>query len=111
MAEIGADFYGLTGHKLYGPTGIGVLWGRRELLDGMGPFEGGGSMIGKVTKDNITWAAVPTRFEAGTPPIAEAVGLGAAVEWIKGIGLPTIGAHENGPCPPTPCRVWRKCRA
>ena len=95
MAAIGADFYGATGHKLYGPTGIGVLWGRRELLDGMGPFEGGGSMIGKVTKDNITWAAVPTRFEAGTPPIAEAVGLGAAVEWMKGVGLENIGAHER----------------
>jgi len=95
MAEIGADFYGFTGHKLYGPTGIGVLYGRRELLDAMEPFEGGGSMISKVGKDRITWAAVPAKFEAGTPPIAEAAGLGAAVEWINGIGLDAIAAHER----------------
>ncbi|MCB0827499.1 MAG: cysteine desulfurase [Solirubrobacterales bacterium] len=94
MATIGADFYAFTGHKLYGPTGIGVLYGRRDLLEQMGPFEGGGSMISKVTKEQIKWAAVPARFEAGTPPIAQAVGLGAAVEWVREVGPENIGAHE-----------------
>ncbi len=95
MKAIGADFYGFTGHKFYGPTGIGVLYGRRELLEELEPFEGGGSMINKVTKDRITWASVPAKFEAGTPPIAEAAGLGAAVEWINGVGLEAIAAHEH----------------
>jgi cysteine desulfurase / selenocysteine lyase len=95
MAQTGADFYGFTGHKLYGPTGIGVLWGRRELLEAMGPYEGGGSMIQKVEKQKITWASVPARFEAGTPPIAEAVGLAAAVEWVDELGLEAIHAHES----------------
>jgi cysteine desulfurase/selenocysteine lyase len=94
MAELDADFYGFTGHKLYGPTGVGVLWGRRELLDAMGPYEGGGSMIHKVTKDEITWASVPARFEAGTPPIDEAVGLAAAIDWVDELGLEAIHAHE-----------------
>lgn len=94
VSEIGADFYGFTGHKLYGPTGIGVMWGRRELWEAMEPFEGGGSMINKVTPEKITWAAVPARFEAGTPPIAEAAGLAAAIDWVEGIGFPTIEAHE-----------------
>ncbi len=94
MAELGADFYGFTGHKLYGPTGVGVLWGRQELLDAMGPYEGGGSMIHKVTKQEITWASVPARFEAGTPPIDEAVGLAAAIDWVDGLGLEAIHAHE-----------------
>lgn len=95
VREIGADFYGFTGHKLYGPTGIGVLYGRREMLDSMEPFEGGGSMINKVTREKITWAEVPAKFEAGTPPIAEAAGLGAAVDWINGLGIETIAAHER----------------
>ena len=94
MAELGADFYGFTGHKLYGPTGVGVLWGRRELLEEMGPYEGGGSMIHKVSKDEITWASVPARFEAGTPPIAEAVGLAAAIDWVEELGLEAVHAHE-----------------
>jgi cysteine desulfurase / selenocysteine lyase len=94
MAQTGADFYGFTGHKAYGPTGVGILWARRELLDAMGPYEGGGSMIHKVTKQEITWASVPARFEAGTPPIAEAVGLAAAIEWIDELGLEAIHAHE-----------------
>ncbi|HEY8639066.1 MAG TPA: aminotransferase class V-fold PLP-dependent enzyme, partial [Solirubrobacterales bacterium] len=89
MAQLGADFYGFTGHKLYGPTGVGVLWGRQELLDAMGPYEGGGSMIHKVTKQEITWATVPARFEAGTPPIDEAVGLAAAIDWVDALGLET----------------------
>ncbi len=94
MTELGADFYGFTGHKLYGPTGVGVLWGRQELLDAMGPYEGGGSMIHKVTKQEITWANVPARFEAGTPPIDEAVGLAAAIDWVDELGLEAIHAHE-----------------
>ena len=95
MEAIGADFYGFTGHKFYGPTGIGVLYGRRELLNELEPFEGGGSMISKVTKDRITWAEVPAKLEAGTPPIAEAAGLGAAVDWIDELGIEAIAAHER----------------
>ena len=95
VREIGADFYCFTGHKLYGPTGIGVLHGRREILDAMEPFEGGGSMINKVGKEEITWAETPAKFEPGTPPIAQAAGLGTAVEWVEGIGLEAIGAHER----------------
>ena len=94
LAALGADFYGFTGHKLYGPTGVGVLYGRAELLEAMPPYEGGGSMIRKVTKERITWADVPARFEAGTPPIAEAIGLAAAVEWLDGVGLDAAHAHE-----------------
>jgi len=94
LAALGADFYGFTGHKLYGPTGVGVLYGRSEVLEAMPPYEGGGSMIRKVTKERITWADVPARFEAGTPPIAEAIGLAAAVEWLEGVGLDAAHAHE-----------------
>ena len=94
LAALGADFYGFTGHKLYGPTGVGVLYGRPEVLEAMPPYEGGGSMIRKVTKERITWADVPARFEAGTPPIAEAIGLAAAVEWLDGVGLDAAHAHE-----------------
>jgi cysteine desulfurase / selenocysteine lyase len=94
LAALDADFYGFTGHKLYGPTGVGVLYGRQELLDAMPPYEGGGSMIRKVTKERITWADVPARFEAGTPPIAEAIGLGAAVQWLDGVGLDAAHVHE-----------------
>ena len=94
LAALGADFYGFTGHKLYGPTGVGVLYGRSGVLEAMPPYEGGGSMIRKVTKERITWADVPARFEAGTPPIAEAIGLAAAVEWLEGVGLDAAHAHE-----------------
>jgi cysteine desulfurase / selenocysteine lyase len=94
MAALGADFYAVTGHKMYGPTGIGALFGRRELLEEMPPFIGGGSMIRKVTKELITWADLPAKFEGGTPPIAEAVGFGAAVRWIDELGLPAIHAAE-----------------
>jgi cysteine desulfurase / selenocysteine lyase len=94
LPALGADFYGFTGHKLYGPTGVGVLYGRPEVLEPMPPYEGGGSMIRKVTKERITWADVPARFEAGTPPIAEAIGLAAAVEWLEGVGLDAAHAHE-----------------
>ena len=94
MPSLGADFYVFTGHKAYGPTGIGVLYGRSELLERMPPFIGGGSMINKVTREKITWAPPPTRFEGGTPPIAEAVALGAAFRWIDELGIDAIHAAE-----------------
>lgn len=95
VAAMGVDFFAFTGHKLYGPTGIGVLWGRQEILKQMGPYRGGGSMIRKVTREQITWADVPARFEAGTPPIAQAIGLGTAIDWIERIGFDSIWAHER----------------
>jgi cysteine desulfurase/selenocysteine lyase len=94
MAELGADFYALTAHKLYGPTGVGALFGRRDLLEEMPPFIGGGSMIRKVSKELITWADLPAKFEGGTPAIAEAIGFGAAVRWVDELGLPAIHAAE-----------------
>ena len=90
----GADFYTFTAHKLYGPTGLGVLWAKRELLEQMPPFMGGGDMIGSVSFERSTWAEVPHKFEAGTPPIVEAIGLGAAIEWVERIGMDAIQAHE-----------------
>jgi cysteine desulfurase/selenocysteine lyase len=95
VGATGADFYAFTGHKMYGPTGIGVLWGRRELLDEMPPFLGGGSMIKAVEDDHSTWAAVPAKFEAGTPAIAEAAGLGAAADYMTGLGMEAVRAHER----------------
>ena len=94
VQAIGADFYAWTGHKLYGPTGIGVLWARRELLDAMPPFLGGGEMISSVTYERSTWAAVPHKFEAGTPAILEGIGLKAAIDYVRAIGYPAIAAHE-----------------
>ena len=91
---IGCDFYVFSGHKLYGPTGIGVLWGRAELLDAMPPWQGGGSMIDKVTWERSTYAPPPGRFEAGTPHIVGALGLHAAIDYVEGIGLERIHAHE-----------------
>jgi cysteine desulfurase/selenocysteine lyase len=93
VAELGADFYGWTGHKAYGPTGIGVLHGRRELLDAMPPFLGGGHMIARVDEFESTWAEPPARFEAGTMPVAEAIGLGAAVDWLSGVGMAAVREH------------------
>jgi len=93
--EIGADFYAWTGHKALGPTGIGVLHGRREILEGMRPFMGGGSMIGRVDFDTSTWAELPLKFEAGTSPIAEAVGLGIAIDYLAEIGMDRVRAHER----------------
>jgi cysteine desulfurase / selenocysteine lyase len=95
MEELGADFYAITAHKLYGPTGVGALYGRRELLEEMPPFIGGGSMIRKVSKELITWADLPAKFEGGTPAIAEAIGFGAAVRWVDDLGLPAIHAAET----------------
>jgi cysteine desulfurase/selenocysteine lyase len=94
VQALGADFYCFTGHKLYGPTGIGVLWGRRELLEAMPPFLGGGDMISTVSYERSTWADVPHKFEAGTPAIIEGIGLNAAIEFVESIGYPAIAAHE-----------------
>jgi cysteine desulfurase/selenocysteine lyase len=88
------DFLAFTGHKMCGPTGIGVVWGRRELLERMSPFELGGEMIRKVTVERTTWNELPHKFEAGTPPIAQAVGLGAAIDYLTGVGLEAIERHE-----------------
>ncbi len=95
VAALGADFYAITGHKPYGPTGIGALWGRLDLLRGMPPFLGGGSMIRKVTREGTTYADVPARFEAGTPAIAQAIGMAAAFEWLDGLGMEAVRAHEE----------------
>ncbi len=93
--DLDADFLAFTGHKMLGPTGIGVLVGRPEILDAMGPFLGGGEMISDVRTDGSDWAELPWKFEAGTPPIAEAVGLGAAADYLRHIGLDRIRAHER----------------
>ncbi|MBW8269950.1 aminotransferase class V-fold PLP-dependent enzyme [Caldovatus aquaticus] len=95
VRAIGCDFYCFTGHKLYGPTGIGVLWARLEHLERMPPFLGGGDMIAGVTLERSEWAPPPAKFEAGTPPIIEAVGLHAALDYVAAIGLPAIEAHER----------------
>ena len=95
VQALGCDFYAFTGHKLYGPTGIGVLWGRRELLERMPPFLGGGDMIASVSFERSTWAAVPHKFEAGTPAILEGIGLGAAIQWFEALGYDAIAAHEQ----------------
>jgi len=95
VAALGADFYAFSGHKLYGPTGIGVLWGRRELLEEMPPWQGGGDMILSVTFEKTVYNALPYKFEAGTPAIAEAVGLGAAVSYLETAGVASIAAHEQ----------------
>jgi cysteine desulfurase/selenocysteine lyase len=95
LSELDADFYAWTGHKAYGPTGIGVLHGRRALLEQMPPFIGGGHMIKMVNANDSTWADLPWKFEAGTSQIAEAIGLGAAVEWIRALGIEQIRTHEE----------------
>jgi cysteine desulfurase / selenocysteine lyase len=94
VQALDCDFYAWTGHKLYGPTGIGVLWGRRELLERMPPFMGGGDMISSVTYEQSTWAAVPHKFEAGTPAILEGIGLKAAIDYVQAIGFDAMAAHE-----------------
>ena len=95
VSELGADFVAFTGHKMVGPTGIGVLWGRYELLASLPPFLGGGEMIETVAMERSTFAAPPARFEAGTPPIAQAVGLGAAVDYLSSLGMENVAAHEQ----------------
>lgn len=94
VAALGVDFYVFSGHKLYGPTGIGVLWARAEILDSMPPYQGGGSMIDKVTFEKTTFLPAPARFEAGTPHIVGVIGLHAAIDYVEGIGLEAIHAHE-----------------
>ncbi|MES2497663.1 MAG: cysteine desulfurase [Pseudomonadota bacterium] len=95
VADIGCDFYVFSGHKLYGPTGIGALWAKGDLLGAMPPWQGGGSMIDRVTFAQTTWAPAPQRFEAGTPNIVGALGLHAAIDYVDAIGLPFIHAHET----------------
>ena len=95
VAALDCDFYVFSGHKLYGPTGIGVLWGRADLLDAMHPVQGGGAMIDRVTFERTTYAPPPARFEAGTPHIVGALGLHAAIDYVDGIGLDAIHAHET----------------
>lgn len=95
VASMDADFYVFTGHKLYGPTGIGVLYGKRDLLAQMAPWQGGGDMIETVTLDSVTYALLPNKFEAGTPAIAEAIGLGAAIDYLSEIGMDTISVWEQ----------------
>lgn len=95
MQALGADFYAFSGHKLYGPTGIGVLWARADILQAMAPWEGGGSMIEEVDFDAITYMPPPQRFEAGTPHIVGAIGLHAAIDWINSVGIDAIDAHER----------------
>jgi cysteine desulfurase/selenocysteine lyase len=95
VRELGIDVLAFTGHKMCGPTGIGVLWGRRELLEALPPFLGGGEMIETVTMERSTYAGLPHKYEAGTPPIAEAVALGAAVDYLTGIGMDAVAAHER----------------
>src|SRR4051812_20853581 len=102
VAAIGADFYAFSGHKLYGPTGIGCLWGRAELLETLPPWQGGGAMIEKVTFEQTTYLDPPMRFEAGTPHIVGAVGLHAAVSWVEQLTLDAIHAHE--------CALVSECR-
>jgi cysteine desulfurase / selenocysteine lyase len=95
VQALDADFYVFTGHKLYGPSGVGVLYGKEELLNAMPPFMGGGDMIEQVTLEKSTWAALPNKFEAGTPMIAQVVGLGAALDYLTEIGMDRIQAHEQ----------------
>ena len=103
VAAIGCDFYAFSAHKLYGPTGIGCLWGRADLLSAMPPWQGGGAMIDSVSFERTTFAEPPARFEAGTPHIVGAIGLHAAVDWVDAIGLDGIHAHE--------CALVAECRA
>ena len=95
VQDIGCDFYIFTGHKLYAPTGIGVLWGRQEWLEKLPPFLGGGEMIREVSEDIVTYNSPPHRFEAGTPPLVQAIGLGAAIDYVETIGKDAIRAHED----------------
>jgi cysteine desulfurase/selenocysteine lyase len=95
VQTLGADFVAFTGHKMCAPTGIGVLWGRRELFEAMSPFGLGGDMIRSVSVEKTTWNELPQKFEAGTPPFAQAVGLAAAIDYLEAAGLEAIEAHER----------------
>jgi cysteine desulfurase/selenocysteine lyase len=95
VRALGCDFYVASGHKMYGPTGIGLLYGRESWLDRMPPYQGGGDMIASVTFERTTYAPLPQKFEAGTPHIAGVIGLGAAIEWMQSVGIDAIAAHEH----------------
>jgi cysteine desulfurase/selenocysteine lyase len=95
VRDLGCDFFAFSGHKVYGPTGIGVLYGRREMLEAMPPWQGGGDMISSVTLEKSTWNELPYKFEAGTPNIADAIALGAAIDYVLGLGLDRVAAYEN----------------
>ena len=95
VQDLDCDFLAFSGHKMYGPTGIGVLYGKYEILESMPPLEGGGEMIDQVTFEKTTFALPPDRFEAGTPPIAEVIGLGAAIDWLNQVGIEAIYQHEQ----------------
>jgi cysteine desulfurase/selenocysteine lyase len=95
VAALDCDFYVFSAHKLYGPTGIGALWARSEILEAMPPWHGGGAMIDRVTFERTTYAPPPARFEAGTPAIVEAIALAAAIDYVEAIGIAAIGAHED----------------
>ena len=95
VQALGCDFYACSGHKMFGPTGVGMLWGRTALLDAMPPWQGGGDMIHTVSFAGTTFAPLPAKFEAGTPAIAEVIGLGAAIGYIRGVGFEAIGAWEH----------------
>jgi len=95
VRALDCDFYAFSGHKLFGPTGIGVLYGRSELLEEMPPWQGGGDMISSVTFEKTTWNKLPHKFEAGTPDIAGAIGLGAAIDYVGALGFAAIAAHEH----------------
>ena len=95
VQALDCDFFAFSGHKLFGPTGIGVLYGREALLDRMPPWQGGGDMISSVSFERSTWAGLPAKFEAGTPHIAGAIGLGAAIDWLSNVGLAVVAAHED----------------
>ena len=96
VQDLDCDFYAFTGHKLYGPTGIGALYGKKKLLETMQPYQGGGEMIGTVTTERVTYTVLPHRFEAGTPAIVQAIGLGAAIDYVESVGRERIKAHEEG---------------
>jgi cysteine desulfurase/selenocysteine lyase len=95
VQELDCDFFAFSGHKVYGPTGIGVLYGKDKYLDAMPPYQGGGDMIEQVSFEKTTWNALPYKFEAGTPDIAGAIGLGAAIEYITALGIPTLKNYED----------------
>ena len=110
VQALGADFYAFSGHKMMGPTGIGVLYGRRALLDALPPWQGGGDMIESVTFAKTTYAGLPNKFEAGTPHIAGAIGLGVAVDYLAGLGLEKNGGIWSGSCWRMRRGGWRRCR-
>jgi cysteine desulfurase / selenocysteine lyase len=95
VQALGCDFFAFSGHKVYGPTGVGVLWGKKALLDAMPPWQGGGDMILQVTFEKTTYNRLPHKFEAGTPNIADVIGLGAALDYLTGVGLDAVAAHES----------------